>query len=253
MRVFLDVGAHVGETVPAVLDPRWGFDRIVCFEPVEACARAIERTTDPRVEVHQIGLWDRNEERPIFNAGDVGATIFEDKQWNHAPSGEAETIRLVRASDWFRDNLNPDDVVYAKINVEGCECDIIDDLIDAGLMGTIAALMVDFDVRKIPSQAAREAQVRARMDDLGIPYDTGGDPRVGHFTRVQIWLEAGGAAVEMTPAARARSTAIRVRNRTIPAVARKVPLGRLIRRVVPAKAYRRLLAALRIGGYGRRP
>jgi len=33
MRIFLDVGGHHGETLDVALDPRWGFDKIYCFEP----------------------------------------------------------------------------------------------------------------------------------------------------------------------------------------------------------------------------
>ena len=42
MKIFLDVGAHIGETVKIVLDPKYGFDAIYCFEPSEECCKTIK-------------------------------------------------------------------------------------------------------------------------------------------------------------------------------------------------------------------
>jgi hypothetical protein len=69
MRVLLDVGAHVGETVEAVLDPKYRFDRIVCFEPVASCREALRRFEDPRIGIMPFGLGNRTCERQIFGQG----------------------------------------------------------------------------------------------------------------------------------------------------------------------------------------
>jgi hypothetical protein len=45
----------------------------------------------------------------------------------------------------------------------------LDDLIDSGEFNKVKALMVDFDVRKVPSQVHREAEVKKRLDDFDIP------------------------------------------------------------------------------------
>ena len=68
MKTFLDVGAHTGETLQAALDSAYAFDRIVCFEPVEACCRARARVRDSRVVVLQAGLWKETVEQPIVEA-----------------------------------------------------------------------------------------------------------------------------------------------------------------------------------------
>jgi hypothetical protein len=43
LRVCFDAGAHVGETLEPALDQRYRFDRVVCFERVEACCAVLER------------------------------------------------------------------------------------------------------------------------------------------------------------------------------------------------------------------
>jgi hypothetical protein len=50
MKLFLDVGADLGETIKPVLNGRYGFDRIVLFEPVAHAGRP-QRLADERVEI----------------------------------------------------------------------------------------------------------------------------------------------------------------------------------------------------------
>ena len=49
MKVFLDVGAHLGETLEVVQDRRWGFERIVSFEPAPGCWPHVEAVAGERV------------------------------------------------------------------------------------------------------------------------------------------------------------------------------------------------------------
>jgi hypothetical protein len=62
VKVFLDVGAHEGSSLHAVRDPKYGFDRIYCFEPSGSCWPALEAVSDQRVRVCRFGLWNRRRE-----------------------------------------------------------------------------------------------------------------------------------------------------------------------------------------------
>lgn len=194
--MFLDVGAHTGQTVAAVRDPKFGFDRIVCFEPTAAAQAVLRRLTDPRVEVVPFGLWKETTERTIYEPGRKGASIFSDKA--RIDVARSEAIRLVRASDWFRENLGTADLVYAKLNCEGSECDILDDLLDSGEIGKLRSALVFLDVQKIPSQAHRAAEVKARLSSSGYSGHLFADelPAGTHRERVQWWLGRAGARVD---------------------------------------------------------
>src|SRR3989337_3293444 len=102
MKVFLDVGAHGGETLKPALDPRYCFDRIVCFEPVESCCALLQMLADERVEICRFGLGKETALVPIYGAGTLGATMFA----SGAPSGRVEIVELRRASDWFGDQIS---------------------------------------------------------------------------------------------------------------------------------------------------
>jgi FkbM family methyltransferase len=204
VKVFLDVGAHVGESLNAVRDPKYGFDRIYCFEPAAACWPALERVRDARVAVCRFGLWNRTETRALYDAGAVGATLFGDK----AGTGEAhEPARFVRATDWFRENLGAAEAIFLKLNCEGAEADIVDDLLDSGELARVRSVMVDPDVRKIPSQAHRERELRERLRASGLTnWVMEDEVMVGatHRERIQNWLRLAGAE---EPGGRARQLA----------------------------------------------
>jgi FkbM family methyltransferase len=203
VKVFLDVGAHEGETVRAVRDPKYAFDRIVCFEPAPACWPALDAIGDTRVVVCRHGLWDRTGAFPLYDPGSSGASLFEGK-FHRSPG--AVTCRFVRASDWFCEHLPPGAEIYVKLNCEGAECDIVDDLLASGELRRVRSVVIDFDVRKIPALKHRERELRQRLAEAGLGnHALADDVMVGrtHRDRIQHWLRAAGAE-EHAPVVRAR-------------------------------------------------
>ena len=167
MKIFLDVGAHKGQTASAVLEDSYGFEKIYCFEPVPGRCDSIRKIGNERIIANEFGLWKKTTTKNIFEPGSIGASIFKDK---FTPDKHPSIkIKLVRASEWFAKNIKPGDEVYMKLNCEGSECDILDDLLDSGEYKKLTALMVDFDVRKIPSQKHREKEVRVRLEIYPLP------------------------------------------------------------------------------------
>ena len=194
MKIFLDVGGHVGETVEAVLDPGYGFERIYSFEPVRSCAEAIRAINDYRLVVIEAGLSNSDREAMIFGAGSVGASVYEDHP--HA-TGCAERCRFLDATKWFRENLSTGDRVYMKLNCEGSECDILEALLDSGEYSKITQVMIDFDARKIPSQRDRVESLKLRLRNQ--QYVNFSFPeelmygRGSHFGGIRNWLNERGA------------------------------------------------------------
>lgn len=206
MKVFLDVGAHEGWSLHAVRDPKYGFDRIYCFEPASSCWPALEAVADDRVAVCRFGLWNRTCNHALYDPGSRGASLFEDKFGATPPE---EVCRLVRATDWFRENLGGEDEIFLKLNCEGAECDIVEDLLDSGELARVRSVMIDPDVRKIPSLAHRERELRDRLASTGLTnYFMEDEVMVGetHRDRIQNWLRVAGAE-RRSAATRARQLA----------------------------------------------
>ncbi|MGD7788748.1 FkbM family methyltransferase [Propionibacteriaceae bacterium Y1700] len=189
-RVFLDIGAHTGETLSVVRAPRWRFDRVVCFEPAPPCWPTLESMVDERVEVCRFGLWDRTELVALNNPGAVGASVARDKDVVE----QQELCEFRDAADWFSEHLSADDNVFVKINVEGAEAEIIDRLHQAGQLGKINHLLIHFDVRKAPSRQHLERQVRNQLTSSQIDYQSADEILFGGVLRGTrnwlLWCEA---------------------------------------------------------------
>ena len=83
----------------------------------------------------------------------MGASIFKDKIFmSGTNSSLTDKVKLVEASEWFSDNINKDDIIFMKLNCEGSECDIIENLLDKNMYDWVDHIFIDFDVLKIPSQ-----------------------------------------------------------------------------------------------------
>jgi FkbM family methyltransferase len=194
MKVFLDVGGNRGQTVGVILQPKYEFDRIYCFEPVPELQQVIAKNhRDPRIVINGVGLWNQTCERPIFSPGTQSGSIFADKI-NVDPQ-HSVVCKFVRASDWFRDHLTDADDVYVKLNCEGCEVDIIEDLLDSNEYRKITSLGVAFDVKKIPSQRGREIEIKRRLEQCG--YGNYVDIELHHGDslreKIQRWLSIAAA------------------------------------------------------------
>lgn len=174
-RIFLDVGAHHGQTIQLLLQPRFRIDHIFGFEPSPLChtilaSKFFNKVIDSRtiITIVKAGLWSETCEMNLHNEGSQGGTVHEDYQTTCNPEIRVTHCKFIRASDWFRDNVSSDDEVFLKLNCEGSECEIIMDLLNTGEYDKVKAVLVDFDVRKSPSHKHKEAELRERMKAMGI-------------------------------------------------------------------------------------
>lgn len=180
-RIFIDVGAHYGETLAAALDPVWGFDRVICLEPSSACYRVLKRIKDSRVTVDIVALSNRTGTATLYGTGLLGGSLYAEKR-QLTDEIKTETINLVQASEWLR--FLPDGEIYLKMNCEGSEVDILDDLLDTGAISRITSIFVDFDIRKVSGQAGRQAVVERRLTEAGVRYTSAGGQAA-----LRDWLE----------------------------------------------------------------
>ena len=194
-KIFLDVGGHIGETLKVALDPKYNFDKVFCFEPVPQYWQILKTFNDNRLTICEYGLWNDNCTKQIFGPNTMGASLFKDKFKSEV---ESIDIQLKKASDWFAQNLSVDDQVYLKLNCEGAECAILENLIATGEYKKIKVLMVDFDVRKIPSQKSQMGSVKLKLHGLGIPkiYYIDENPRgkLTHTDFTRYWLDNPGSS-----------------------------------------------------------
>ena len=147
--IFLDVGANTGQTLQAVRDQ--GFEKIVCFEPSRLCwpkLTAMAETVSPQctVQLEKFGLWNKTCEALLLEPGRAGASLWKKDK---SVLDTTELCLFHRASEWFAEHLTGDETVFLKLNCEGAECDILDDLFDSGEFDKVSYALICFDAHKI--------------------------------------------------------------------------------------------------------
>lgn len=156
--VVLDVGGYEGQ---------WASDcysryncRIEVFEPVEEFAAGIEARfqRNPNVRVHRVGLAGTSRTLPLDLHGDRSTVVMGAKA---ARPESLQMVRLVEAHGFFRDQ-QLESVDLMKINIEGAEYELLEHLINTGLITRIRDVQVQFhDV--FPDARARMERLRGQL------------------------------------------------------------------------------------------
>ena len=190
--VFLDVGGHVGQTLDEVTRPKYQFRTIYCFEPMPIQFTHLVRAyrTYENVQVFDYGLGDSTRMATIYGANEhCESSIYAEK--NDVSTLMQTNCTIVEASNWFERNITEDDTVIMKINAEGSEIPIMNNLIDSGLIHRIHNVMLDFDIRKVNGMQHCEHDLIARMASVGFNrYSLCDDVMRGatHQSRIGNWL-----------------------------------------------------------------
>jgi len=161
----IDAGAHVGFSCLyfKLCQPT---ARILCFEPATSCFQLLERNIrHNRIEgvdlVH--AACGRNQgEITLFLPQDQSLANSSHKQWDGAHA--TEKARVVRLSDYIDQRVD-----LLKMNVEGAEWEIMDDLISTGKLRQVDNLMVAYHHR-MTSPEVRLAEFLRLFQENGYVY-----------------------------------------------------------------------------------
>ena len=163
-KIFLDVGAHQGETLEHLVTGEHLFDEIHCFEPMPEPFQILNdrfgsHAPPPAIHFHMFGLASFSGEKNIYGEN-LGASLFADREG--IDPDLITRCRFRRASDFFRDHIAAEDLVIMKLNVEGAEIMIMHDLLDSGEAAKIKNVMIDFDIFDVPSEGKDAAKALVR-------------------------------------------------------------------------------------------
>lgn len=192
MNIFLDVGGFNGETLREVLKPIYRFDMVHCFEPQAECYATLQATFHDRsgdkLVLHNVGLADFDGEQDLYGKG-VGASMFSDKR--DIDNCLSQKCQFVSASRFFDEHINQDDFVVMKLNCEGGELLILRDLMRSGKIHSLENVMIDFDIRKIPSKQHEQKNIMAELKAVGFTnYSLRKKSMLGttHHESIHWWL-----------------------------------------------------------------
>ena len=151
--VVLDIGGYHGD---------WARDiycmygsKIHIFEPVGEFIDIIKARfgDNPDIHIHEFGLSNKNTVTNIFLAEGGTSTIKE--------TADSTKVKLVKASDFLtKAGIKKIDLV--KINIEGGEYDLLEHLMDEGLIEDIKDIQVQFHIF-VPDAEERVASILKRL------------------------------------------------------------------------------------------
>ncbi len=172
-KVFVDVGAHLGETVRRFYRERPDADEfeIYCFEPDPQTFAKLLANVGAIQNVHCLNAalaakpGAMRLQRGRVNEGE-GSTLVDGKLTGDL--GDVVEVRCLAAGDWFA-SLGNVETLVVKMNVEGAEYEILPALVDSGAMGRIHELYVQLHSLKFPTvqrieMDRTELQWRAEME-----------------------------------------------------------------------------------------
>ena len=186
MRFFVDIGSHFGESIYKALNPELKFDKIFAYEPSSIAFQRLSVIKDSRLTVKNIALGAKNGNVDLYSSGSLGATTFIDKKG--VSTSEKERVIVRSATEELQDILSSGAEVFMKINCEGGELDILENLMASGLIMKCTHLYVDWDARKVPSLAKRYSSIRLEMEKLGIDLVSSDSLPVSGWKGVELWL-----------------------------------------------------------------
>lgn len=151
--VVLDVGGFEGQW-SSDLFARYGC-RIIIFEPVSSFAKAIVKRFqhNKKIEVLQLGLAGISRTSSIGLLGDSSSVFHR--------SNTTQKIRLVDVAEWFGvRRIRRIDLM--KINIEGGEYELLERLIETGLIKKVWNLQVQFHTN-IEGAEVRMKKIRSGL------------------------------------------------------------------------------------------
>lgn len=145
--IFIEIGAHRGQSFEVAKHPKFGFDEFWLIEPSSSAFEYLKRISDKRVQIFNLGLGESNGQMVLYESGAKGASLFQDK-FQLIDEKRAEFVFIKRASEFLEKVLKADEV-YMRINCEGSEVKILSDLLNANLLNMNQSILVDFDIIRI--------------------------------------------------------------------------------------------------------
>ena len=190
---FIDVGGHEGETLDEVLRDDYEFDRIHCFEPQAQCFKFLRRKykfheDNGYLSLHNCGLSDQDKTAKLYGSG-LGASVFADK--HDIDNSKVESVHFYETTRFFDTYLDKKSRIIMKLNCEGGEIAVLQNLINSGYIHWINHVRIDFDCRKIPSQKHNENEIldtlkKVNFTNFQVVRNEG--KYISHTDGIRLWL-----------------------------------------------------------------
>jgi FkbM family methyltransferase len=178
--IIIDIGACVGEFTDFCLT-NYDVTTIYLFEPLQANYDSLVKkySGNPKVKIYMTAVSNTAGQAKFFKkgykqkngeilydfAGNVGSSLRSDK--SNVSKNVFTMVQVVKLSAFIQEN-NIKKIDIVKIDAEGSEYDIIQDILDNELHQIIDKIYYDVHARKVAGIKPHKKEVVNRIRDLGI-------------------------------------------------------------------------------------
>ena len=151
-KIFIDGGARIGESIEILLDKRddlKGCD-VYMFECNDAHYQTLyeiqKNNKNYNFIVRTEALWNQDGESDFFISidqwGDLGCTLDSSKR-EKLDISNPKKVKTIKFSD-FVNQFDNDDYIVIKLDIEGAEYNVVEDLIETGVINKVNELFIEW-------------------------------------------------------------------------------------------------------------
>ena len=145
MKIFIDIGAHKGESCDMFLKKRPNF-KVVCFEPDPRNQKIIEKKGYPLMKG---AAWIFDGQIKLYTGLQESNSVYSTKTTGGISKDRFLLVRCFDLAKYIRNNYTKEDYIIIKMNCEGAEYNLIPHLKDKGLLDWVNTWYVQWHWNKI--------------------------------------------------------------------------------------------------------
>ena len=175
MKYYIDLGSRKGVSLEWAVKNLKGVDKYIGFEPVpEFCKKLLRKfKSNSKVKIKNaaIGVKDRKDatfylDKTTLNNKKIfigkGSSLIEGMQ-----SGETIKIKEISLSNYIINNFRKSDHLTVKVDIEGMEYDVLEDIIDTGAINYVDRMFCEWHIEQLTRKTDRgEKSILERHDKL---------------------------------------------------------------------------------------
>ncbi len=175
MRYYIDLGSRKGVSLKWAIGRYTDMDKYIAFEPVpEFYNRLVYKfRSKPKVKINKAAIGAADKKDAIFYLDKTllsnrkmfigkGSSLVKGMQ-----CGEKIKVKKVSLSNYILNNFKKSDYIIVKVDIEGMEYDVLEDMIASGAMSYINELFCEWHNKQLVKKTdATKEGLKDRQENL---------------------------------------------------------------------------------------
>ena len=150
-RIFLDVGADIGESVKFFRSnhPEANQFEIFSFEPHPVNIEKLRQIEG--ITLIEKAVWINDQGITMYFGKPKSSTVYSDKRTGRVDANDKHLVPTIDLVKFIKENFQKTDEIWMKMNIEGAEYQLIPYLYQSDILSWINRVYIKWHIGKIPS------------------------------------------------------------------------------------------------------